>query len=227
MLVIAEAYVYDVTTPIRPPSCRARGGAVLARGAGILAGALMLSRVVRTFGSRSADRAANLAGDELVPIAPIRGDHAIDIDATPSEVWPWLVQLGVDRGGFYTFVAIERALGMDVSNADVIRPEWQNLAVGDTVWLADGLGLGVAHCDPSRVLVLSPHAAGAITTGAMGFDFSWAFHLTARGSGSRLYTRERYRPRTAAGVLWALVGVHGSGLMTAGMLRGIRRRAER
>ena len=57
--------------------------------------------------------------------------HQIDIDAPAAAVWPWLVQLGYERGGFYSFDLLERLAGVGITNAWRIEPRWQDLAVGD------------------------------------------------------------------------------------------------
>lgn len=87
-----------------------------------------------SWGSTPEERAARLAGDEMHPtVAAYRIDHAITIHAPVSSIWPWLVQLGQDRGGFYSYDWLERAIGDSIFNADRIHPEWQSRAVGDTV----------------------------------------------------------------------------------------------
>ena len=62
------------------------------------------------------------------------------VDAPVTTVWPWLAQIGEDRGGFYSYSLLERAVGAHIHNADVVHPEWQDLQVGDTVWLARRYG---------------------------------------------------------------------------------------
>lgn len=59
------------------------------------------------------------------------------IDAPIADAfWPWLAQIGEDRGGFYSYSLLERAaVGAHVHNANSIHPEWQDIRVGDTVWL--------------------------------------------------------------------------------------------
>ncbi len=56
----------------------------------------------RTYGSTAAERAATLPGDGIVGDPSVVTDHAITIDAPPAAVWPWLVQMGWGRGGWYT-----------------------------------------------------------------------------------------------------------------------------
>lgn len=70
-------------------------------------------------------------GDKLVP-TPLWGwTHGIEIQAPASEVWPWVVQLGQNKGGFYSYQWLENLAGCDVQNADRVHPEWQTLKHGD------------------------------------------------------------------------------------------------
>jgi hypothetical protein len=77
-----------------------------------------------------------LPGDEMVRPGTSRSTMATTIPATPEEIWPWLVQIGWSRGAFYSHNRIEGLLGMDLHNADRVHSEWQNLSVGDTMWMS-------------------------------------------------------------------------------------------
>jgi len=74
-----------------------------------------------------------LPGDEISSGDP-GVTHAITIDAPPKDVWPWVLQIGQDRGGFYSYTFLENLIGCEMKNIAKIVPEWQNRAVGDTVW---------------------------------------------------------------------------------------------
>lgn len=71
-----------------------------------------------------------LPGDELVPAPEWQWTHAITINAPPEQVWPWIVQMGQGRGGFYSYEALEDLVGCKIHNASRIVPEWQDLKVG-------------------------------------------------------------------------------------------------
>ena len=76
--------------------------AVVPAAAGV--GALAFSRrKLRNIGATRAERRSILPGDELVPGASSRSTMAVTIDMPPSDVWPWLVQMGCDRAGFYSW----------------------------------------------------------------------------------------------------------------------------
>ena len=166
-------------------------------------------------------------GDDLVPDADAESTMAVDIDAPPDAVWPWLCQLGQDRGGFYSHEWAENLVGLDVHNADRIVPEWQDLAVGDTVRLGRAdrypdATLEVAALDPARSLVL-------VTPDDPAW-WVWSFVLDPiDGTTTRLIVRSRVRlPGTPAVRVAALAVLDPvTFVMTHGMLRGIRSRAER
>ena len=90
--------------------------------------------------------------------------HAVTIEAPPDVVWAWLVQLGQDRAGFYSYDWLERAFFADIHNVSEIRPEWQQRQAGDFIPAAQPYYLGgvfgrnvgwtVSRVEPGRVMVL-------------------------------------------------------------------------
>jgi hypothetical protein len=74
-----------------------------------------------------------MPGDELEPIARVRATRAISVDAAPEAVWPWIVQIGFGRAGFYSYDLLD-SLGR--RSAETIIPELQSLHVGD--WIPMG-----------------------------------------------------------------------------------------
>ena len=101
-----------------------------------------------------------LIGDELVPHPKLKATHAITINAPAADVWPWLVQMGQNRAGFYSYTGLENLVGCHMRNADEIVPEWQNLKVGDKVWLhPEAPPVEVAAIEPERAIVLKPWGA--------------------------------------------------------------------
>jgi hypothetical protein len=187
----------------------------------------------QNWGATETEAAVALPGDELTPPPVEQCTRAITIGAPPEAVWPWLVQMGADRGGFYSYAWMENVFGLQIHNADRIHEEWQQLAVGDRVW-GDRRRRGgwvVEHLEPNVALVLKtadPTTGRAVTRDeGIGFEFQWTFALqpTAYG-GTRLLIRER----TAYGRLltrWLMAPVGlVSFVMTRRMLDGIRVRAE-
>ncbi len=123
------------------------------------------------WGSTAAERQMALPGDDLNPDSTGQSTLALTINAPPNAIWPWLVQVGQDRAGFYSYTWLENLLGSDIHNADEIHPEWQHLAVGDAWRLVSpdylgGLGKDAASpvllVEPNRALVLGMFGAHVI-----------------------------------------------------------------
>jgi hypothetical protein len=176
------------------------------------------------WGATTRECAATLPGDELVYPARTRTTRAIDIAAPVQDVWPWLAQIGEDRGGFYSYSILERAAGANVHNASTIHAEWQDVHVGDVVWLAERYGEHacevVADVQPqSHLVLIAKRDVERIEKGERASG-SWAFILRPTARGTRLLVR-------GSGDLvgHAFFDVPHF-VMERKMLKGIRRRAE-
>jgi hypothetical protein len=177
------------------------------------------------WGATGEERAATLAGDDLIASPDLTATRAITVGTSAEQVWPWVAQLGQGRGGFYSYDALENLVGCDIHSADQIVPDWQAITVGDQVKLHPEVGLDIAVVEPGRALVLR----GDVPMGTVPppYDFTWAFVLRERSDGTtRLLVRERY----AYTQRWAPLLVEPVAVvafvMTQRMLRGIRDRAE-
>ena len=189
-----------------------------------------LIHVSTRWGATDSELVRELPGDELLPEANST-TYAITIERPLDDVWPWLVQIGRGRGGFYTYTSIERFLGADIANLDRIDPSLQTLGPGDRIWMTPERYLGrlpgqfwlVRQVEPGRALVLerkppeSPQRA------------IWSLVLQPSVDGmTRLLDRHRSEPRPGAfGPLSDAFSLLGTLLMERGMLRGIKARAER
>ena len=180
------------------------------------------------WGTSSEERQAPLPGDSLVAVANYRSDHAITIHAPADSVWPWLAQLGQDRGGFYSYDRLERLIGDDVHNADRIHPEWQSVQPGDLVRavqpdylggrLGRDVGWRVVEVVPGRALVLQGWGAFVVRP----IDSATTrLHIRIRGSGEPRFMS------AAVGPFGLLVFEPAHFVMQRRMLIGIRSRAER
>ncbi|GAY18525.1 hypothetical protein [Mycobacterium sp. shizuoka-1] len=179
---------------------------------------------IYTWGATAAEITAELPGDRLVEPGTPRTTRAITIDAPVDEVWPWLAQIGENRGGFYSYDVLERLVGARMHNADVVHPEWQDLQAGDTVWLARRYGQRgrqvVAEVVPkSHLVLMSAPDYERVQRGETALG-SWAFYVRPADGRTRLLARGS---GGAVGITSFDV-VHF--VMERGMLRGIRQRAE-
>lgn len=186
------------------------------------------------WGATDEETALALPGDEFVEEPAAQLTRAITIDATREQVWPWIVQLGANRGGFYTYDRLENLFGLDIHSADDIVDEWQELAVGDAVYAdrAQTGGWYVVDLRPHEALALK---VGDLTAGRpirrdekLKWEFLWTFALRdTPAGGTRLLVRERVAfDSVITKALMAPVGL-ASFVMTRGMLLGIKSRVER
>ena len=130
----------------------------LAGAAAVLACYLVWRPRMLTWGATPEEAAETLPGDDATPHARTQWTRAITIDAPPEQVWPWLVQMGIGRAGFYTHDRVERMLfGARYvegrHSATKIHPELQGLAVGDRIYLGGGVHAPVTEVEPNRHLV--------------------------------------------------------------------------
>jgi hypothetical protein len=205
----------------------------LLAGAGVLAlllialFAMTLSAIPR-WGATLEEVVRPLPGDGLAPRPLLNWTNAIDVDAPPGEVWPWIAQMGDTRGGFYSYTFIEDRVGplmgdgsytVDYENADTLVSAWQHPAPGDM--LIQGI-LKVREVRPGDYLL-----ADSLRPETMQWTWLWKLVPLDGGERTRLIVRFHIQ----------LPGEDGSplftGLMTAGgfvmqqrMMHGLKIRAE-
>jgi hypothetical protein len=161
--------------------------------------------------------------------------HAITIARPAALVWPWLVQMGYQRGGWYSYDWLERAIGIgdfaEGGSARRILPDLQSLVPGDSVGLSPNGGFTVVGLEPERSLVLhipmDPLTGGpASNRSRVVLDWTWAFVLQPTEHGCRLIIRVRgdVRPRWLAFTFPLLDPVHL--VMERKMLQTIQQRVE-
>ena len=142
-------------------------------------------------GARRRPNGGALPGDDLAPDARYVTTRAATIDAPVEAVWPWLLQMGQDRAGFYTHNWVERLLRSGIPDTSELRPEWQHLEPGDLVRTNRDIGgrpMGwpVEAVDAGRSIVLRSRK---MPTG------SYAFVLRPTDAGN---APARSRPRSLA-----------------------------
>lgn len=204
-------------------------------GIGVMGTALLtpfLRRDRCRWGLAPADAARRLPGDDLVPTPAWAWTHATVAEVAADDAWPWVAQIGADRGGFYSYAALENMVGCRVRNAERVHPEWQDRGDTDLVLHPRAPGLPIVEFVPGRHLVA--HGAPDPDARAEGRPWtavSWLLMVEPLGpSRCRIVSRYRCdhsddrRTRLAFGpVLLEPIGF----AMDRRMLIGIRRRAER
>ena len=182
-------------------------------------GAPLLRRWHQRWGATDAEVAGAMLGDEVVPGCQYRCTRAITIDAPPDAVWPWLVQVGFGKAGFYSNDLLDN---VGHPSADRVLPEFQHPGVGDWVPMFNRVNDTTAF----RMAVIEPpnHLLWAKP------DSTWEWTLTEVDGRTRLVTRLRilYEWRTKPfGALASLIlNEHGDFAMMRRMLLTLKQRAE-
>jgi hypothetical protein len=169
-----------------------------------------------SWGATAEEVSRELTGDELVPRPTFNATRAISIAAPPEEVWPWLVQVGVTRAGWYSYDILDN---LGHHSARHIIPELQNLAVGDVIPMSPDGKQGMR--------VHSVNAPHSMIWGTPG-DTTWAWQLDATPDGStRLIARVRSRYHwLSPSIMFSALVELGDIWMMRKMLLNLRDRAE-
>lgn len=124
---------------------------------------------MRTWGATPEEAARAMPWDAPVPEPAVVSTHAMTIKVPPERVWQWLVQVGQDRAGFYSYSWLENLFLADIHNEERLAPEWQQRRPGDFVRSTSPLFLGgrykeltgwtVGAVEPGRVMVLEKWGA--------------------------------------------------------------------
>lgn len=177
----------------------------------------LLRRPILTWGATAEEAGARLSGDELLEPADGVATRAIEIDAPPSAVWPWIVQMGPSpRGGAYSYDWIENLLGLDMHSTDRVLAEFQHPRVGETIGYGPN-SMRLERVEPEHVL------AWRSSDG----NWVWTFVLEPVGQHTRLISRNRFRLPRLIDRIGMVPMELGSLLMERKMLRGVKERAER
>lgn len=201
----------------------------------LIAGFSIVRANIPTWGATNAELAQHLPGDEILPSAPSAWVNAVTINAAPETVWPWLIQMGDSRGGFYSYMFIERlfmrAFGFSsvevqtyYQNASIVHLEWQNPPLGQGMIMDY---VAVRAYEPGVYLLASA------TEKFAGMGWTWLWHITPTEDGrTRLVVHLRTQPPDAENpnplmdsVVGAVVDLGGF-VMEKNMIDGIKLRAE-
>jgi hypothetical protein len=176
-----------------------------------------------TWGTEGDEVSKPLVGDEHVPEPMLQATRAVTIDAPPEEVWPWLVQMGLDRGGFYSY---DRLDNESQPSATTIIPELQDLQEGDEILLDRKAAVKVTHLDLFRAMVWA--LLDAEVELGLSVNMSMAYILERlEGDRTRLMSRVRVHIRGGLALPYIyLLDEWVSFVMQRKQLLGIKARAE-
>ena len=192
--------------------------------AGLAALAVILTAALTPWmdrwGATDDEVATSFPGDDLLAEPASFLNRAVTVHATPEEIYPWIVQLGADKGGMYSYARLEALLRCSQVNADSIHPEWQQLEVGNEMKMCATDPAPppyiIAQIVPDESIVMGHKENGEWVD-------VWAFIIVPQRDGtSRLMTRTR---TNAVGGFWTVIHP-GVFIMERGMLLGIKERAE-
>jgi hypothetical protein len=179
------------------------------------------------WGSAQEERKKYYTGDSILLKPGYENTLAVTINKPPSAIWPWVAQMGLNKGGFYSYTWLENIFGCKLYNADRIHPEWQNTQPGDYEPVCASAeknnmkGWTIITVIPNKALVYKSSTDSSWT---MGFYID-----SVSKNKSRLVTRMRYvGPKhfwsyitDKAWMEWAHC------IMQKGSLNGIKKRAEK
>ena len=183
-------------------------------------GAPLVRRRHLRWGATDAEVRGQMPGDEIVPQAGFNATRSITIDAPPASVWPWIVQVGFGRAGFYSYDLLDN---VGRPSADCILPDCQDIRIGDWVPMASKVNettaFKVKALEPAEWLLWEkPHS-------------TWAWKLISLPGGrTRLVTRlKQHYDWSSPGsvVLTLILAEFGDFAMMRKMLLGVKARAER
>lgn len=173
------------------------------------------------WGTTPEDLARVMPGDALIANWTQTATQAVTVNARPEDIWPWLVQMGHRRGGLYSYDWLDRLFGfLDRPSATRILPEFQQLSVGDSIFLGR---------EELTVAVLEPPRALALSYRARGMEWVWQFGIyPLDDQRTRLVSRGIERiPNTVVAWLGMRIMEPAAFIMTRRMLLGVKERAER
>jgi len=208
-----------VTSPRKRPI--ARGALDLLTGLPLFATAPLYRHWHLRWGATDAEVRAAMAGDRTIPAAPFNATRAITIAAPPGRVWPWIVQMGYGRAGFYTYDLVDNG---GYPSADDVLEQYQNFAVGDRAFNMNSLFGKEFSLDESNVFRVGGFEIDEWLLWEKP-DSTWSWLLTPMPEGkTRLIVRIRAHP---GNLFWTLFMEFGDPPMARRMLKGIKSRAEK
>jgi hypothetical protein len=167
-----------------------------------------------------------MQGDDLISCVLVQTTRAIRIQALAGAIWPWLVQMGQGRGGFYSYDWLENLFGMDIHNSNQLLPKYQHLVVGDLIPFWKNAGVRVMKIESEHFMIL----AGSLAPDSEAIGGTWTFLLEEAGEGNtQLIVRARvaaFPPYWLSRLFSLLLLEPVHFIMERKMLLGIKSRAE-
>ena len=151
--------------------------------------AILFTPWMDRWGTTPAERSTAMPGDDLVPDPLKVINRAVTVKAASAKIYPWLLQIGADKAGMYSYTWLERLVGCKMAKDEVIRTEWQNLKEGDLMKMCAGEFAPppyiVARILPNQAVIFGHKGAGK-------WEELWQFVLLPQADGTtRLLTRTR------------------------------------
>jgi hypothetical protein len=146
---------------------------------------------IMTWGATEAEQQVALPGDAFNPNPAIAYTRAVTIAAPADQVWTWLLQIGQDRSGFYSYDWLENLVGAGMPRVHEVRPEWQHRDVGDRIPMSRPDILGGRLGEVTTVLVVAVEPGRALVTRGAGNDIGAYVLQPVDGDTTRLLIRER------------------------------------
>lgn len=188
---------------------------------------LFLRGFLMHWGSTDKEISEYYTGDSILMQPDYENVLAVTINKPPSAIWPWIEQMGLNKGGFYSFTWLENIFGCKLSNADRLHPEWQSPQPGDhepvcaSAAKSNMNGWTILEVIPNKALV---YRSSTDSSWMMGFYID-----SASENSSRLITRMRYiTPKAFWQYITDKVWMEWAHcIMQRGSLIGIKKRAEK
>ncbi len=165
-------------------------------------------------------------GDELVKY-DYSNTVAVTVNAKPSDIWPWVAQMGLHKGGFYSYTWLENIFGCKLNNAEFINPAWQYPVKGEIEPVCaseEGKGGGW------KISVVEKNHA-LVWTGVNNAQWMMGVYIDSIDlNKSRLVTRQRFKTPKFLSMSWWLEKIWfewAHCVMQHGMINGIKDRAEK
>ncbi len=167
------------------------------------------------WGATDEEIARAMPGDGLLSDPTFNATRAVTVNASPAEIWPWIVQMGYKRAGFYSY---DRLDNDGVPSADHLIPEYQQLEIGDSLPLSEHAFVRVTGLEPDSSMLWEYQGDDTTTV------FTWAWGLFPQADQqTRLVSRLRWRaPGFRSRLMLDLFEI----VMMRKCMLGIKRRAE-